>query len=270
METDTKRIRTIAEYAVLSAPAVVSIVVAILDLVGLLDASNWLAQRIPALTLIAIGLVASYLILERRGTLDRIVTSLEQRDQEILQAVTSSSSRVIRGLQGVEVRTFDDGADFVSYFTERVRQARRIDDITWGKPIPAPSSARAREAFDNIRQTVCDIASKPDVVWREVVMFTRKSRFENIKTLLFDNVPGYAVAYYDVPPKEAPPRITFAIIDKEEVLFAGDDLHMAVRHPDVVEFFSQYYEDIWKAGKPLKLHGQVDRDAVNRLEQSLQ
>jgi hypothetical protein len=268
MGNDMKRVRTIIEYAALSALAAISIIIASLDLIGLLDASNWLAQRIPALTLLGIGFVAGYLILERRGTLDQIAISLEQHHQEILQTVTSSSSRTIRSLKGVEARTFNDGASFISYFAERTRQAHRVDDISWGTPVP-PSSAREKEVYDSYYQVIAEVASKPDVIWREVVMFIQKSRFDRIKPLLLAGIPGYSAAYYDAVSKEAPPRMTFAIVDGEEVFLASYGLRVAVRHPDIVEYFSQYYEDIWKNGNTLKIGSQVDMEAVRRLEASL-
>jgi hypothetical protein len=268
MENDTKRVRTIIEYAALSATAAISIIIASLDLIGLLDASNWLAQRIPALTLLGIGFVASYLILERRNALDKIAISLGEHDQEVLQALTSSSSRTIRALQGVEVRAFHDGADFISYFLDRARRANRVDDMRWGTPVP-PSSAREREIYDSYSQVIAEVASRPDVVWREVVMFIQKSPFERVKPLLLAHIPGYSVAYYSAVSNEAPPRMTFAIIDAEEVFLASYGLRLAIRHPDVVEYFLQHYEDIWKNGQILKLGGSTDLEAVRRLEASL-
>jgi len=83
-QNNLQRIRNIIEYALMFVTAGVSIVIAILDLAGLLDASSWIAQRMPTLTLLGVGFVASYLILERRGKLDEIYTFIQRQGSETL------------------------------------------------------------------------------------------------------------------------------------------------------------------------------------------
>jgi hypothetical protein len=113
---------------------------------------------------------------------------------------------------------------------------------------------------------VADIASKPNTVWREILIFTNKQRFERVKQRLNTGLAGYNVVYYDKVPSESPPRLTFVIVDNEEVFFYGEKMRLAVRHPDIVKYFSQYYEDIWKQGKPLKVTGKIEQDLLEQLE----
>ena len=63
----------LVEYSLISVTAGISLLISSLDLAGMLDANSWVTQRIPSLTLLATGFIASYLILERRDKLDKLV-----------------------------------------------------------------------------------------------------------------------------------------------------------------------------------------------------
>jgi hypothetical protein len=79
------------EYAVLSLTAVLSVLISLLDWLGLLESTPFLASKIPNITLLALGLVTGYLVLERRSKLDRIeylvVASIGDAERRLLQAV---------------------------------------------------------------------------------------------------------------------------------------------------------------------------------------
>ena len=252
------RLRTFFEYLVLAMTGGVSIVIAFLDFLGILDVNSWLVQRIPALTLLGIGSIASYLIFERRSKLDAISERVKQLDENVISTI----SRAIRSLDGVEVVVFDDGAKFLNYFLTRVQNAKRIDDISWSVSDLIPTK-QEMEDFSRYRDVVAEVASRADVIWREIVIFVNKSRFEQIKRHLTDETPGYNVVFYDNPPSDTPLRISFAIVDNDEVFLAGQEHRLVIRHPDVVKYFSQYYAKLWEHGKPLKIGKSVK---VNQFE----
>ena len=156
----------------------------------------------------------------------------------------------------------------MNYFFERVRNAKRVDDISWsvGEQIP---TKQEMEDFARYRDVVTEVASKKDVIWREIVIFVNMLRFEQIKQHLVDGLPGYNVVFYDNPPPDTPLRSSFAIIDGYEVFLAGQELRLVIRHPDVVKHFSQYYAKLWERGKPLKIGRNVKTDQFESILNSL-
>jgi len=244
----------------LASTGVVSVVISVLDFTGILDNVSWLAQRVPALTLLAVGFVASYLILERLNTLRGIGESLDEHDERVLQAISTA----VRSLDGVEVRRFANSSDLLRYFLRKADKAHYVDDITWSDKV-AVVSQKERKDFEYYRQQIKSIASKPDVVWREIVIFISPERFVYVKDLLESNPEGYNVAYYDVSQTSGVPRVTFSVIDKKEVIIAGYGVYLAVRHPDIVEYFQRYYESLWSNAKNLKVGSSINRKELERL-----
>ena len=265
-----QRIRNSIEYVLIFVTAGISIMIAIIDLAGLLDANLWITQRIPTLTLLGVGFIASYLILERRGKLDEISMLIQRQGIEILGGMSASVSDIVRALHGVEVAVYqvNEGAKFISDFLKRAHTAKRVDDITWGEDVP-PISGQESNVYGKYYDTVTEVASKPKVVWREIAIFIKRSRFERIKPLLTANIPGYNVKYYDAV-SEMPPRLTFAIIDNEEVFLASYDLRLVIRHADIVAYFVRYYENLWARGKVLKIGNKTNRDEIDKLSSLLE
>ena len=97
-------------------------------------------------------------------------------------------------------------------------------------------------------------------------MRSKNSRFERVKRLIDKKITGYNVAYYSARSIGESPRITFAVLDDEEVFLARPDHKLAIRHPDLAAFFSKYYEDIWDRGTKLKNVNQVNGEELKRLE----
>lgn len=267
-QDNMEKTRNTIEYILIFITAGVSIIIAVLDLAGLLDTIPWITQRIPTITLLGIGFVASYLILERRGKIDEIANSLKQQESNIADLVSTSFRDTIRALEGVEVRTFDNGADFISDFLERARTAKRIDDVTWGEEVP-PTSGQELEVYEPYYDAMSEVASKPDVVWREVIMFVQRSRFEKIKQFLKADLLGYSVKFYHSISTEMPPRMTFGIVDGEEVFLASQNLRLAIRHREIVQYFAQHYENLWQKSKSLKIGNKVNQEEINRLDSLL-
>lgn len=268
MKSDTKSFRDIIEYALLAVTASISIIIAVLDLVGVLDASSWVSQRIPALTLLAVGFVASYLIIERRGKLDELATSVDVHSGELLEAIDTSFSQTVRALDGVEVRSFPDGASFVSYFIDRVRRAKRVDDITWGEDAP-PTTGKESEVHQRFHEVVNEVSLKPNVLWRDIVVFVHVSRFRRIQQRIEANIRGYNVAHYPRLGEKSPPRLAFAVVDREEVFLSSYTSRISVRHPEIVQFFVQYFELLWNRAEKLKVGNQVNVKALEAIEASL-
>lgn len=257
------------EFILLSVTAGVCFIIAVLDLSGLLDNIAWITKRISSLILLSVASVAGYLIVERRRKLDELAISLEKHTEEILETVNSSTSETIKALKGVELKSFQHNADFYEWLIKRLRTAKNIDDITWETEVIA-TSGKELKALEQYRKMVLEIAKKPNVIWREIVIFTSRPKFERFKQRLSQDIPGYNLVYYERLPQNSPRKITFVIVDNEEIFLLGDKISLAIKHPDIIKYFSEYYERLWSQGKVLKANNRTNQEELKHLEATLQ
>ena len=124
------------EILLLGATAIISGFVAVLDFLGLLDGIPWLAGRVPTLTLLVSGSVATYLVLERRNQLESMQKESSQQIDRLERALIESTTTIIESLQGVEFRKFGNGNELMQYVNRRLRQAQhQVDDLSWSPAV---------------------------------------------------------------------------------------------------------------------------------------
>lgn len=267
MKSDDVRVKL--EFALILITGIVSVAIATLDVTGLIDSNSWIAQRVPALTLLAVGFIASYLIMERRNRIDTLATSLETRSKEIMEGITSASNRTINALNGVEVLSFANTADLVTYASSRFKKASRIDDVTIGGAESQPRSSRDTTAYQDYQKTISEIAKRPDIIWREVTIFRSHDHFKREKERILEpSSVGYSLAYYEPSIINIPSIRGFAVIDNEEVFFSytAKSVWFSIRHPVVARYFSAYFEDIWKDARKLKQGQSIDLQELKKAE----
>jgi len=252
------------DILLLGAVAVLCALVSLLDFLGLLDGISWLANRIPTLTLLAIGLVASYLVLERRTQLESMQDDSRQRLDELSQAITQSTTTIIDSLNGVEFRRLGTGGEAVAYVNKRLSQAkRRVDDLSWSSALGLDHGlSSSQEASTRYAENVAKIADR--IPYREVFMFSRPGRIEKLRARIAENRAGYSCAYYEETPV---PLLQFIVIDDEEVIVLTDMLKtkFAIKQPSVVRLFSEYYEEVWRKAMPIKTGTAVNREVLTKL-----
>lgn len=198
----------------------------------------------------------------------------DQRKEKELVSKTHGSGVVDSRGQGVSpVITYKNSGDLVSAFAARIRTAKRIDDVTWNSEEDKRErwSGQDVAAYQLLHETITEVVRKDDVIWREVIIFSDKARFEHEKKRILDpRTPGYNVGYYDRPPSTAPPRLGFAIIDNgepdAEVFLSSDKIRFSIKHPAIVVYFAQYFELAWNRAKKLKQGTKVSEDLLNELE----
>lgn len=271
MHNKNESIRTKIEYALIFLTGGISLFIAIVYLTGLLDSSSWVAQRVPSLTLLAVGFIASYLALERQGKIDVMAVTMEKRGEEILQAISRSSSDTISALSGVEVISFASSAEFVTYASQRFGDSKRIDDVTLSSSKILPISREDIEAYQKYQDAISQIAKKPNAIWREVAIFHSEKHFQREKQRVLEkeNI-AYNLAYYDVSDAGIPPRIGFAVIDKQEVLVSNSyrTIWLSIKHPDITKYFSAYFDHIWQDAKKIKQANVIDHQELDKLEKT--
>ncbi len=257
------------EKLAMGATAVLSVAISLLDLLGVLDAIPWLAGRTSALTLLVVGFLAGYLVLERRSKLDKIE-----------RLVTEGIERTIVSLKGVEVRSFTDPQEVYEYVHKRMWQAQKsIDDLTWGRSITGSRTPSQEEAHKKYFEAITKICSRKNIRYREVMTFPSIRRLERAETLIAQNLYGYHLRYYDIPHQQMPPLMLFMVIDSAEVIVAfyrspylppEGELHFAVKHPDIVSLFQDYYDAIWHGAKVIKDADRVEHGVLREIRQKLE
>ena len=171
-----------------------------------------------------------------------------------------------------EVMTYRSGMDFLSAFCLRISTAKRVDDVTWMYEEDLVEwSSQGRAAYRQLQNTIDEVSRKTDVVWREVVAFYEESRFEQEKKrILAPDTGGYHVAFYDIQSSECPPKIGFAIIDggdsNAEVFLSSSKVRLSIKHPEMANYFSNYFDLIWSKAIKIKRGSKVDRQLLSEIE----
>jgi len=252
------------DIILLSATVILSGIVSLLDFLGVLDSIPWLAERVPTLTLLVIGLMAGYLILERKNQLEKMDSNLSNRINDLEQSVQNATTTAIASLKGVELTPFESGIDLLNYVTRRLRQAQsQVDDLSWSPIVGLGSDlSNAQKAYREYEEHITKISDK--VAYREVIVFNHPARIENLKRRITENSPGYSCSYYETPDV---PLLQFMIIDRCEVIVLSDQFQtkFALRHPYIVKLFEEYYEEIWKNAIPIKIKTEIRTDVVDAI-----
>lgn len=86
-----------AELILIATTALICIAISILDFTGALDSITWLAKRISVMTLLAVGLVALYLVTERSRKLKDLEETIKRGNDLILNKINpdNTSQKII-------------------------------------------------------------------------------------------------------------------------------------------------------------------------------
>jgi exonuclease VII small subunit len=219
---------------------------------------------VPTLTLLVIGLMAGYLIIERKSQLEKMNKDFNTRIDNLEQAINKSTVTSIASLKGVELTPFESGTDLLRYVIQRLKQAQnRVDDLSWSPIIGLESDlSNSRKAYKEYEEHITKTSDK--VAYREVMVFNHPARVENLQRRIAENSPGYSCSYYEA---QDVPLFQFMIIDKSEVIVLSDQFQtkFALKHPYIVKLFEEYYEEIWRNAIPIKIKTEINSDVVNTI-----
>lgn len=200
----------------------------------------------------------------------RMMTSSEKLENLSVGGI----DRAIRSLKGVNVTRFRNSQELYEYAAKRTRKGKTIDDMTIGFT-EEESSPAAQKAFEKYLETIHDVCSKRrELSYRELMSFPR--HLNRARSMLSKNYFGYRLRYYELTDeKEMPSIIQFMVVDSEEVIIAfyrsrwlpaEREIRLAVRHPDVVELFQDYYDTLWQGAKTLSENRSDELKALQELE----
>lgn len=111
------------EQIVIWTLASISILVSVLDFIGVFESVPWIGKKTPAFTLLTLGIIAGYLVLERRNKLDTLET-----------LVSEGRDLTIKSLGGALVKSFTKDEEVTKHIIESMHNAKEsILDLTWLK-----------------------------------------------------------------------------------------------------------------------------------------
>lgn len=242
------------EGLTLAVAAAVALVVATLDLTGVLDQVEWVRGRVPVLTLLVAGAACGHLAV-------RHVVFRRELDGALDEAV----QRIRTSLGAVEFRRFDDAGDYWLYASQRIRAAESsIDDFSCGFVAMSQVSKHTSLAYQTFRRSILSACTgkgrQSRLVYREVTSFPNDRRITRVRELLDERYPNYHSRYYDFDHDSMPPMFHFFVIDGTEILFnvhsrtatGSDNKRVAIRDDRLAEVISHFFELAWRAGLVLK------------------
>lgn len=252
-----------------------SIVIAVLDFWDLDSAVPFLSGKLPTLSLLVLGMIASYLVFERKSKLDKIETLL-----------SNGFDTTMFSLQGGPIKLFADSGELYDYLAQQILKAQKsVDDLTWGDLTSTVKTKQQDLAFTKYLNAIRKTLNNKSIQYREVMSFPsegklRDERIARAEQMLSNQYFNYELGYYDFEHKGSPPLIQFLIIDGKEAIVAfyrgktmplEGTLHFSTFHPLIVQFFRDYYDAIWSGSLILKrAGGEPNQKELDQIKKSSQ
>lgn len=218
-----------------------SVLISVLDFLGLLDEVPWLAQRIPTLMLLVGGIIVGYLAWERRKQFDALHHEVDEGIERILSAV------------GGEVKIHRGRQQFLAYITECIASASdRIDATSLS---PGRTRLHGQQPDDEIvsayESAIEKAVRERAVRLRRVRVVSTLERFEPIEQELtkFAGLPLFSAVY--LRPGSQMPVFNIMIVD-DQVVIGGinksqshEVMSITTKHPLLREIVIDYFNELW-------------------------
>jgi hypothetical protein len=160
---------------------------------------------------------------------------------------------------------FANPKETLAHTLKRMQEAQEsICDISWERRFKTPIVFGPDEMDAYLR--IIENKSQ-DVSYREIVMFCgSQGRVDKVRRLLNTAGKYYQLAGYADIPQDAPSLRQFVVIDGQEVILKD----MAVQVPEIVQYFVEYYDELWTKATPIKVGiGEPDLTLLLQAEQNL-
>ena len=181
-----------------------------------------------------------------------------------------SSSRIIHALKGARVKSFSTVTEFAAYFSRRVKEAERVLDTYLQTRGPRNRDPEWKNASDEIQRASDEVCRDPDVDWRDIVAFSTDDIFEQMRMRIRE-AKNYSIAYFNKPTDVQAPHVAFAVVDNE-VFLMGTGTLLATEQPEIVAFFRDYHDTMWKQAEDeerlLRVGARVYTDRLRDVERS--
>ena len=238
------------------AVSICAIVMVVIDTFGGRATTSYMRLIVVMLSLLGLYLSSSFL---RREHVCRDFARFRK-------ATADDFERVIVSLGGVDVKVFASSCEAERYLARRIREAQKdVCDLSWTDRYSPYASLSQRKKSNAAYERSIDIASER-VIYREIFVFSEEGRKEKLRRRLAQSAAGYSCRYFEGA--ISIPRIQFAMIDREEVVFdspwdAGK--HYAIKHAALIDVLGAYFEKAWEKAVPLVEGKQVHHERLRRV-----
>ena len=155
---------------------------------------------------------------------------------------------IIPSLSGAKVVKFKNAEEMELYLSDKLKKAEEeVLDLTWKKStstgFDTPKRVTSRKKYDN---SIKHISS--NVKYKEVFIFSHKSRIEKLKARIKENKAGYSCKY--ISEYCEIPRLQFVLIDNKEIVFASSQYKelIAIENKELGALLSSYFFMVWSKG----------------------
>lgn len=232
------------ERITLSATIGISVVLSVLDFIGILDNIPWIAGRTPSIILLVVAIIASFLVSERYGKLEKIEHSISSNTDKILSSLS--------GVEAILIPSTDEGLE---YMAQRVASAEhKIDHAALAPPIQRRTSQSKKW-----EQAIGKVLKGNRVMYRYIASFSDKARIDRVQSHISNpTIQKYFVKYYEVI-SNSPPTLSFILIDDTEVIMhypyepGQAEAFLVIKHPDVIRLFDAYFETLWSNARIINI-----------------
>ena len=236
------------ESWMLSLTALAAIFIGLLDFVGWLNLST---DQLLQIVVVGIGLL-----------MGAVIAQTSRRASEINE---------LRKLVGVaEITILESRRSFPQHLVQSISKAQRfVLDTALNFELP-PSADDPQKQY---KQILDKRVRQSDISFRRVEVIFNRERFEKmLRRLLTYEGFEYFIRYYDAPPK-AIPLLNMMSFDDEHFYLGGfypaepttEELVVYIRHPEIAQFFRDYWNILWLRAIPLNEGKRIDWAGLKRL-----
>ena len=157
---------------------------------------------------------------------------------------------------GIAVEQLNSPQETFRYVLARTREAKmEVCDLTWTQPSgPKAPIVFSKEEREEYYRTIEEVSHR--IRYREIVAFYgSKERIAKVHRLIERGGQYYEVVGFVGLLGNPVPLWNFVVIDNEVVLLKK---RLVVREPKIVEYFRDYYEEVWSSGRPIKVGDVLD------------
>jgi hypothetical protein len=218
---------------------VAGILVVVLQQFGLVNATN-----------ITTAILAILVLLATSELVDK-----SKKISNLENLINEGFANTSQALGGCIVRRFTISEEGFEYLAQQLRAAHlNIDHAAFAPPIP-----RWSEQSLAYEKAMADVLRKSQVRYRYIGgLSDRRHRATRLATVLSDPlIKRFFPRFFEY--SEQLPGFSFMLFDEEEVVLylpsivGGPETVLAIRNPDVVKQFNDYFTRLWSEAKTLDL-----------------
>lgn len=233
------------------------------------------SDMLDIINLVNISIVYQKLILFLLSSLGVYIASVHLTNKKITNDIRKIQDISIKGfseitnaMHNTSVVKFPNSVEIHKYFIEKIKNAKdSVYDLSWSESYSTHHALSPRKKINYEYEKIIDKASDR-IEYKEIFIFSELERIEKLNRRLKSNKFGYSCKYFENTCSI--PRIQFAIIDKEEIIWGyPDNQHTVFKNKDLAIILSKYFDEIWDKATCIKERDDIFHDEVKKIQSYL-